>query len=149
MIREPARSVPVLAEHDVVVLGGGPAGIAAAAAAARQGADMLLVERYGFLGGMGTAGGRDELRRPLRHVAGETRQVVHGVADELLERIDAARRAERAAAWASGPHHRAGSYDISAYKCAADELLLACRREAPVPCLRGRCRDATATASPR
>src|SRR4051812_49717855 len=88
MIREPARAVPVLAEHEVVVLGGGPAGIAAAAAAARQGADVLLVERYGFLGGMGTAGGVTNFAGLCALVHGETRQVVHGVADELLQRID-------------------------------------------------------------
>jgi hypothetical protein len=42
--------------YDVVVAGGGSAGIAAAVAAARDGARTLLVERYGFLGGMATAG---------------------------------------------------------------------------------------------
>ena len=47
----------MLGAWDVVVLGGGPAGIAAATAAAWQGARVLLVERYGFLGGMGTAAG--------------------------------------------------------------------------------------------
>jgi len=40
---------------DVLVIGGGSAGVAAAMAAARQGADTLLVERHGFLGGAGTA----------------------------------------------------------------------------------------------
>jgi len=54
-LREPERQVPVRGEFDVVVLGGGPAGIAAAAAAAGLGRKVLLVERYGFLGGMGTA----------------------------------------------------------------------------------------------
>ena len=44
------------AKADLVVAGGGPAGVAAAIAAARLGADVLLVERYGFLGGMATAG---------------------------------------------------------------------------------------------
>ncbi len=51
---EPAREIPIAAEVDVLVAGGGPAGIAAAIAAAREGARTLLVERYGYLGGMVT-----------------------------------------------------------------------------------------------
>ncbi len=54
-LREPARSTPVVARPDVLVVGGGSAGIAAACAAARTGADTLLIERYGFLGGTLTA----------------------------------------------------------------------------------------------
>ncbi|MEO5694735.1 MAG: FAD-dependent oxidoreductase [Usitatibacter sp.] len=50
-IREPARDVPVIAEPDVLVVGGGPAGIAAACAASRAGASTVLVEAYGCLGG--------------------------------------------------------------------------------------------------
>src|SRR3989475_11610811 len=45
-----------LVSYDVVVVGGGAAGLAAAVAAAGQGARTALVERYGFLGGMATAG---------------------------------------------------------------------------------------------
>ena len=52
---EPARSVPVIAECDVAVLGGGMTGVCAAAAAARQGKSVVLVEHYGFLGGMATS----------------------------------------------------------------------------------------------
>jgi glycine/D-amino acid oxidase-like deaminating enzyme len=47
-----ASALPVLAETEVLVVGGGPAGLAAAIAAARAGADTMLVERYGFYGGV-------------------------------------------------------------------------------------------------
>jgi FAD dependent oxidoreductase len=53
---EERRSIPVYDEADVVVCGGGVAGVAAAVGAARAGARVILVERYGFLGGLATGG---------------------------------------------------------------------------------------------
>ena len=50
-IHEPARDTTVLARPDVLVVGGGIAGLAAAASAARAGASTLLIEQHGFLGG--------------------------------------------------------------------------------------------------
>lgn len=55
-ILEPAHHVPVARETDVLVCGGGPAGIAAAFTAARAGAKVLILERHPFLGGVWTAG---------------------------------------------------------------------------------------------
>ena len=55
-ISEPARSIPVRGEVDVLVCGGGLGGVAAAIAAARAGAQTLLVERNAFVGGVATAG---------------------------------------------------------------------------------------------
>ena len=120
-VAEPARTVPLFGSHDVVVLGGGPAGIAAATAAARLGADVLLVERYGFLGGMGTAAGVTNFCGLHANVHGTIRPVVHGVADDLLERM-------RALDGLNEPHLifgriHAQAYDMSAFKCAADALL--------------------------
>jgi len=120
-LTEPARSVGILGLFDVVVLGGGPAGIAAASAAARNGASVLLVERYGFLGGMGTAAGVTNFCGLHANVFGEIRQVVHGVAADLLARM-------RALDGLNGPHLVLGktfaqAYDMSAFKCAADDVL--------------------------
>ena len=55
-VDEPARSVPVFRECDVLVVGGGPSGTAAAVAAARTGADVILRERANHLGGLSTGG---------------------------------------------------------------------------------------------
>jgi hypothetical protein len=81
---EPAREIPVRAEADVVVVGGGPAGTAAAVAAARMGADVLLVERYGHLGGLSTGGLVVWIDR-MTDWSG--RQVIRGIADDLLGRL--------------------------------------------------------------
>ena len=51
-IQEPPRQTPVLAETDLLVVGGGPAGLAAALGAARAGAQVMLVERSGCFGGV-------------------------------------------------------------------------------------------------
>ena len=122
-ITEPARSLPVYGDYDVVVLGGGPAGLAASVSAARHGARTLLVERYGFLGGMGTAGGVTNFAGLYGRKNGEMRQVVHGVVDELLQRIAALGGLNAPQDGMQG-RIRVRSYDVSAYKCAADQLLL-------------------------
>jgi glycine/D-amino acid oxidase-like deaminating enzyme len=120
-VTEPSRQTPVFGEYEVVVLGGGPAGIAAAVSAARAGRSTLLVERYGFLGGMGTAAGVTNFCGLHANVHGDIRQVVHGVADDLLRRI-------AALGGLNAPHALFGktvaqAYDTAAYKIAADDLM--------------------------
>jgi len=81
-LTEPQRQTPVWGDYEVVVLGGGPAGMAAAVAAARAGRKTLLLERYGFLGGMGTAAGVTNFCGLHANVHGEIRQVVLAAAEQ-------------------------------------------------------------------
>lgn len=53
---ETENEIPLFGEYDVLVLGGGPAGVSAAVSAARAGAKTAIVERYGYLGGQATGG---------------------------------------------------------------------------------------------
>ncbi len=80
-----SRNIPKQAHFDVLVCGGGAAGIGAALAAAEGGARTALVERFGFLGGMATAG----YVNPMSEFAYNGRQVVGGIpwrfAQKLLE----------------------------------------------------------------
>jgi hypothetical protein len=70
---------------DVLVVGGGPAGCAAAIAAAREGADTLLVEQFGFLGGMGTAA----LVPAFCPFSDREKPIVRGIGLEILEEMKA------------------------------------------------------------
>ena len=128
LITEPNRSTAVLGNYEVVVLGGGPAGIAAALAAGRKGRSTLLIERYGFMGGAGTAAGLSTFCGLHAVVHGKHEQVVHGIADDILARLAAMDGLNK-------PHLTvrnkitAQAYDISAFKIAADELMADAKRQ--------------------
>jgi flavin-dependent dehydrogenase len=84
-ILEPAQEINVIREADVVVVGGGPGGHAAAVSAARTGADTVLIERYGHLGGMATGG----LVIMIPHMSdGTERIILAGQCKEWLDRLD-------------------------------------------------------------
>jgi len=94
---------------EVMVAGGGPAGLAAAVAAARNGADTLLVERYGFLGGMATAG----LVNPFMGNRVGRQELVTGIYTEIVDRLKQA----------GGYGGRSPSaFDAEIFKLVADDL---------------------------
>ncbi|MEZ5855780.1 MAG: FAD-dependent oxidoreductase [Hyphomicrobiaceae bacterium] len=83
-VREPARDIPVFAETDVLVVGGGPAGTSAAVSAARVGADVMLVERYNHLGGLSTGGLVIWIDRMSDW---QGRHVIRGFAADIIDRM--------------------------------------------------------------
>lgn len=76
--------LPVLLETDVLVVGGGPAGVCAAVAAARAGARVAVVERWPILGGLSTMA-----HVCMWHTSDREREVIFGLTQELVERLTA------------------------------------------------------------
>jgi len=81
VILEPARSIPVAAEVDVVVAGAGPAGFGAALAASRSGAKTLLVERNGIIGGVAAAVLMNVWNTPAERLTGIAREIATRLQD--------------------------------------------------------------------
>jgi len=105
----------------ILVCGGGIAGTVAAIAAARAGAGTLLVERWGFLGGSGTAAAVGQF---VGWETGAGRQVVHGIAEEIVERLVARGAADGHGHFVMSTGHRMDrvNYDPEALKLLLDEM---------------------------
>lgn len=80
-VTEMTRQIPVVGSYDVIVCGGGPAGVMAATAAARNGARTLLIERYGFVGGMATSA----LVTPISEFRHFGKRHIDGIPMELMK----------------------------------------------------------------
>ena len=86
-IKEPARRIPVVDSADIVIVGGGPAGFAASVAAARQGMDVIMLERGYFLGGLFTGCDVTLLNDMYTPTHNGRVQAVFGICDELCNRL--------------------------------------------------------------
>lgn len=119
-IEEPARRIPVRHVVDVLVVGGGSAGMAAASSAARLGANVLLVERNGYLGGTLTMVTLGSICGLYTVTDDEVTPIVGGFAKELIGRLQTMGGPKNPMRWlktASMP------YDPSAMKIVSDEIL--------------------------
>jgi len=81
------RSIPILIDTDVLVVGGGVSGVAAAVSAARAGVRTTLVERQGYLGGVATAALMTSATNSVMTADG--RQVVKGIFEEVMDELAA------------------------------------------------------------
>ncbi len=81
---EKARDIPFARRADVIIVGGGPAGLAAAIAAARTGAKTLLVEQLGYLGGTATGSLMACINGFRNQVEPDGLQAVRGIAEEII-----------------------------------------------------------------
>ncbi len=146
----PQSRLAIVAEPDVLVVGGGSAGLAAATAAARSGADVMLVERFGYLGGLASGG---LIILLLTMDDGGGRQAVAGLCQEIVDRMErrgavhypprdqwndrdpqlVERYARWGLVWGRGPHRVRYSvaFEPHEFVFAADEML----REARVRAL--------------
>ena len=138
----PESRLPITSRVDVLVVGGGSAGLSAAVAAARNGAEVLLIERFSYIGGLAT-GGLIILLLTMDDGAG--RQAVGGLCQEIVDRMERRKAvyypprdqwndpdpklveqyAQWGLVWGSGPHRVRYSvaFDAHEFIYAADQML--------------------------
>lgn len=118
-ITRPAKSLAVRFDMDVVVVGGGAAGLSAAISAARSGAKVLLIERHAHLGGVMTVASLGGICGLYSLIDNEPAQMVFGIAEEVRDRLEKRGGTRGPLAWlktASLP------YDLFAMKAVCDDI---------------------------
>lgn len=118
-LSEPARHTSIIARPDVLIAGGGAAGLAAAIAAARSGASTLLVEKHGFLGGTLTAVTLGTLCGGYVVNSDEYRSIVGGIYLDLVNRLSRRGAALPPRRWLNNV---SVPYDPSALRIEADRM---------------------------
>ena len=113
-IQEPAKKTPIMDRCQVLVVGGGPSGLAAALAAARTGVDTMLVERYGCFGGVITTVGMETLAW-YRY---------EGTVDSEGIGIEMERLAVQMGGSIKWPYNDSPCLDADFFKIVADKLVL-------------------------
>lgn len=86
-VEEPARTIRVLETADVCVIGGGAAGVAAAVAAARRGSKVVLLERFGYLGGTLTSVSLGSICGLYAVSPDEINTIVGGIATDVISEL--------------------------------------------------------------
>ena len=125
-----SKEIPVISSPEVLVVGGGPAGLCAAVAAARNGADTLLIEHNGYCGGMATAG----LVAPFMtcYDSGGGEMLIRGLFEEIVDRLCAVGGAIHPSecdapscftSYITNGHKRVTPFKAESLKIVADEML--------------------------
>jgi hypothetical protein len=114
-INESAREINILMDTDVVIVGGGPAGIAASVSAARVGVKVVLVEQYGCLGGLISLGAME----PPSWYRLEQTAMPGGVVEDLDQKMIAMGAVSKT----FFKPCTAVAYDTEMFKYAADEYI--------------------------